>query len=216
LTLRPGLGYNRYGLGSVRQVNPVEERVMPFSVSPRSTGEPDPHAYRRREARDAERGGKTRRRARTRQRQAPWLQRHALSVAAVSILAAILGLGFGLLQMINRPEPSAALLAITQADQAALMSSGTVLTAATTGAPVALPAPVAGPLEVVPAAGERVREIQASTRVIEPNYTVAAGDTLGQIAARFNTTVERIQALNNLSDPRALRVGARLVIPPPL
>ena len=32
---------------------------------------------------------------------------------------------------------------------------------------------------------------------------------------RFNTTVERIQALNNLADPRALRIGAQLVIPPP-
>ena len=45
---------------------------------------------------------------------------------------------------------------------------------------------------------------------------VAGGDTLGQIAVRFNTTVERIQALNNLADPRALRIGTKLVIPPPL
>jgi LysM repeat protein len=61
-----------------------------------------------------------------------------------------------------------------------------------------------------------VREIVASTKVIEPNYTVASGDTLGQIATRFSTTVDRIQALNNLPDPRALRIGTKLIIPPAL
>jgi LysM repeat protein len=60
------------------------------------------------------------------------------------------------------------------------------------------------------------REIQSTTRVLEPTYTVQPGDTLNRIAARFDTTVERIQALNDLSDPRALRVGTKLVIPPPL
>ena len=53
-------------------------------------------------------------------------------------------------------------------------------------------------------------------RVIEPTYTVEAGDTLARIAARYNTTAERIQALNNLADPRTLRIGARLIIPAPL
>jgi len=61
-----------------------------------------------------------------------------------------------------------------------------------------------------------LRGIQSSVRVLQPNYTVAAGDTLGQIAARFSTSVERVQALNNLADPRALRIGTKLVIPPPL
>jgi LysM repeat protein len=65
---------------------------------------------------------------------------------------------------------------------------------------------------VTPAA----REIQASAHVIEPTYTVEAGDTLGRIATRYNTTVERIQAFNNIADARALRIGARLIIPQPL
>ena len=59
------------------------------------------------------------------------------------------------------------------------------------------------------------REIQATARVIQPSYTVQSGDTLGKIATQFNTTAERIQALNNLADPRALRIGTKLVIPPP-
>jgi LysM repeat protein len=60
------------------------------------------------------------------------------------------------------------------------------------------------------------RPIQASAKVLEANYTVAAGDTLVQIALRFNTTVVRVQAFNNLSDPRSLKIGAQLIIPPPL
>jgi LysM repeat protein len=60
------------------------------------------------------------------------------------------------------------------------------------------------------------RNIQASAKVLDANYTIVAGDTLVKIAQRFNTTVDRIQAFNNLTDPRALRIGTKLVIPPPL
>jgi LysM repeat protein len=65
---------------------------------------------------------------------------------------------------------------------------------------------------------DTTKPIQASAKVLEANYTIAAGDTLVRIAQRFNTTVERIQAFNasDLADPRALRIGTKLVIPPPL
>jgi LysM repeat protein len=121
----------------------------------------------------------------------------------------LLGLGFGLLQMINRPEPSPAVMAMSQVEP------GTTLDAAAIGPSVPL---VVGPGSSAAAgpAETRPREIRATASVIEPNYTVEAGDTLGRIAVRFNTTVERIQALNNLADPRALRIGTKLIIPPPL
>jgi nucleoid-associated protein YgaU len=148
------------------------------------------------------------RRARRRRQNTPWLQRNALSVAAVSILVALLGLGFGLLQMISRPDPSPALLAVSQAESPA---AATTLNAAAIGPSVQL-----GTVPSGLGSGEpRPREIQASAKVIEPNYTIEAGDTLVRIADRFNTKPERIQALNNLADPRALRIGAKLVIPPP-
>lgn len=38
-------------------------------------------------------------------------------------------------------------------------------------------------------------------------YTVKAGDTLGQIAQRFGTTVARLQQLNGISNPNLIRVG---------
>ena len=132
----------------------------------------------------------------------------------MSVLVALLGLGFGLLQMITRPEPSPSLLAFSQPEPA--LVAGTTLNAAASGPGLPL-GPLGASVAAPPlTAADRPREITATSRIIESNYVVAAGDTLGQIAARFNTTVERIQALNNLADPRALRIGTKLVIPPPL
>jgi D-gamma-glutamyl-meso-diaminopimelic acid endopeptidase CwlS len=44
-------------------------------------------------------------------------------------------------------------------------------------------------------------------------YTVQAGDTLGGIAAKFNSTEEAIIKENKLTDPNALYVGQQLIIP---
>jgi len=48
---------------------------------------------------------------------------------------------------------------------------------------------------------------------IEPSYTVQAGDTLATIARRFNTSVDSLQSINNITDRNALKVGQKLVIP---
>lgn len=44
-------------------------------------------------------------------------------------------------------------------------------------------------------------------------YVVQAGDTLGAIAARFDTTVQEIMAANGLTDPDAILAGQTLIIP---
>ncbi len=44
-------------------------------------------------------------------------------------------------------------------------------------------------------------------------YTVAAGDTLGMIAARFGVSVDVIATANNITDPNRIRVGQVLLIP---
>ena len=193
----------------------TQERLIPFPSPTRSSSEPDPVPRRRHDVQDFDRTTSRPRRGRRRRRQdTPWLQRNALSVAAVSILVALLGLGFGLLQIITRPEPTPSLLAFGQPEPAVV--AGTTLNAAATGPAVAIGPVANSPLAPPSTAADRPRAIQATARVIDSNYVVAGGDTLGQIAVRFNTTVERIQALNNLADPRALRIGTKLVIPPPL
>jgi len=45
------------------------------------------------------------------------------------------------------------------------------------------------------------------------SYTVQSGDTLAQIARRFNTTIEAIVQANALADPNRLSVGQTLIIP---
>jgi LysM repeat protein len=129
-----------------------------------------------------------------------------LSVAAVSVLLAFLGMGFGLVQAFNHPPSTAG--SQPQVDPSAT-AGPLVLNAAAIGPSVQV-GTVAAPSADAP------RPIQANTKVLQPNYTVAAGDTLVQIAIRFNTSVARIQAFNNLSDPRTIRIGTKLVIPQPL
>jgi Tfp pilus assembly protein FimV len=46
-------------------------------------------------------------------------------------------------------------------------------------------------------------------------HLVEAGDTLGEIAGRYGTTVERLQALNPNVEPSALRVGQQIRLPMP-
>jgi LysM repeat protein len=178
------------------------ERLIPFPGRAPAESEPRTRQARRRrpDAHNPQRSA-TPRRARRRRHSTSWLQRNALSIAALSVLVAMLGLGFGVAQMLNRPDSTAAQQVASQAAEAPVM------VAASVGPPQSLSmASVAPP----------VREVIGSTHVLEPNYTVDAGDTLGRIATRYNTSVERIQAFNNIPDARALRIGARLVIPPPL
>jgi LysM repeat protein len=181
------------------------ERVVPFPT--RGIGEPDPPPPAPR------RGGRPRR-ARRRRQNAPWLQRNALSVAAVAVLVALLSVGFGLAQLLSRSEPTPAFLSVGAVDQTASTSATSAAGPSQNGPAAQAAVADAGP--PAPAAEPSPRAIQANATVIQANYTVQAGDTLGKIAANFNTTVERIQAFNKLSDPRALRIGTKLVIPPPL
>ena len=46
-------------------------------------------------------------------------------------------------------------------------------------------------------------------------YTVASGDALSTIAARFQTSVKAIQDANGIEDPNKIFVGQKLTIPPP-
>jgi LysM repeat protein len=58
-------------------------------------------------------------------------------------------------------------------------------------------------------APSRVAKVAASTRW----YVVKAGDTLYDIARRFDTAVETLRSLNRLSVHGILRPGFRLRVP---
>ena len=72
------------------------------------------------------------------------------------------------------------------------------------GQTLKVPKPVQAPQPTQPA-------IKAGTRL----YTVLAGDTLSSIARKFETSVTHLQALNNLSNPNNLVVGATILVPAP-
>lgn len=46
-----------------------------------------------------------------------------------------------------------------------------------------------------------------STNTSPPTYTIKKGDTLSQIAERFNTTVNKLASINNIKDPNIIYPG---------
>ncbi|MBW7883827.1 MAG: peptidoglycan DD-metalloendopeptidase family protein [Caldilineaceae bacterium] len=44
-------------------------------------------------------------------------------------------------------------------------------------------------------------------------YTVVSGDTLGEIAARFEVPLDALVSVNGIADPNQIRVGQQLIIP---
>jgi murein DD-endopeptidase MepM/ murein hydrolase activator NlpD len=51
------------------------------------------------------------------------------------------------------------------------------------------------------------------SQAVGPIYIVQAGDTLNSIALRFGVSSEEIQSANGITDPNALNIGQRLIIP---
>jgi hypothetical protein len=82
-------------------------------------------------------------------------------------------------------------------------------------APTPAPAPTAPPAGSAEqsaspqAAGAVTTEIQ----VLQPNYTVAPGDSLGIIARKHGTSVDALASINNLENRNSLSVGQKLIIP---
>ena len=162
----------------------------------------------RREIDATDRPSAPERRARRRRQREGWLRRNALSIAALAILVAILAVGFAMLQLLTHSTPAGETQASATSAPALTPAVGPTAVSATNGSGAA-------PAEATTAASGP-REVRTSVKALEPNYTVQAGDSLAKIATRFNTTIQRIQALNNLANPRVLSVGQKLVVPPPL
>lgn len=100
-----------------------------------------------------------------------------------------------------------------------------LLDATGTTRPLPTPPPVASPT-VAATGGASLRAptpeplatptpgpVQVSVVILEPNYTVQQGDTLGALARRAGMTTEGLAALNRLSNRDNLSVGQRLIVP---
>jgi LysM repeat protein len=82
------------------------------------------------------------------------------------------------------------------------------------------------PLQVVPTNTSRptatprpATPLASPTPTITPTptiYTVEAGDTLLKIAIQFDRSIEAIQEINGIVDPRFLQIGQELIIPSPV
>ena len=95
---------------------------------------------------------------------------------------------------------------------AALPPEGSASPSRTTASgPAPAPASPAEPVEPAPPPGSGA--VTTEIRILQPNYTVAPGDTLGIIARRHGTTVEALASINNLENRNSLGVGQKLIIP---
>ncbi len=104
--------------------------------------------------------------------------------------------------------------------QLALIVVATLIVAVACGGDDETPEPTATPTVSIPTATPFAVESPptivvtgaAPTAPAEVTYIVEPGDTLSEIAARFETTVETIMANNGLTDPTLIFVGQELLI----
>ena len=76
-------------------------------------------------------------------------------------------------------------------------------------------APLASePATTAPLPGGTGIQPELALPAIPPPYTVETGDTLIGIALKFETAVEMLALVNDLSDPNVLHVGQVLAVPP--
>ncbi|HEX5826998.1 MAG TPA: LysM peptidoglycan-binding domain-containing protein [Candidatus Limnocylindrales bacterium] len=85
-------------------------------------------------------------------------------------------------------------------------ASGSPVAPSTEPSPTAFPS--TAPTPTAPPSAE-----PSATSAAARTYRVRSGDTLSSIAARFDTTVKILVAVNGLADPRSLRIGQLLEIP---
>jgi LysM repeat protein len=99
------------------------------------------------------------------------------------------------------PGPSLADVAVATSIPAASPRPSTIADAS--------PAPQDSPAAVVEPTARTADPATPAPR----RYTVKSGDTLSSIAARYGTTVRKLQVANEISNPRALKIGQVLAIP---
>jgi hypothetical protein len=85
--------------------------------------------------------------------------------------------------------------------------------AAARQSPAASAPPAQAPSLEQPSAQPAAGAVSTEIRVLEPNYTVAPGESLGIIARKHGTSVDALASINNLENRNSLNVGQKLIIP---
>ena len=142
----------------------------------------------------------------------------ALAVIGAGIVLSVNGSSAGQ-RRTPTPTPSATAVASRVAPAPAQVVSTVPVTA--TPSPKSTVEPATTSATVTPAPATPTPEPSATTAatpVVTPaaaptTYTVADGDTLSSIAEKFNTTVNELITLNNISDPNVIHVGTVLKLP---
>jgi len=119
-------------------------------------------------------------------------------IAAFVVICVGMVLGMLLIRLLD--EASRTIAAIPP-DAAATRTEATAAAQPVAPQPATAPAPAGTPA------------ISTEIRVLQPNYTVAPGDTLGSIARRHGTSVDALASINNLENRNSLRIGQKLIIP---
>lgn len=136
----------------------------------------------------------------------------ALALGAVGVTASAVVTGGGLdLAALLGPAASAepgASAVPTPSERPTPSATATPSPVPATAVPTPTPSPVSTP---VPTTAPTVTPVPTPTPQL--TYTVVAGDSLALIAARFGTTVQELQAVNDIEDPNEIGVGQVLVIP---
>jgi LysM repeat protein len=127
-------------------------------------------------------------------------------------LAGLLGLALVLVLIVRFSGSSAGVAGASSSPRpaaaASVAPSGSVQPGPTVASPSSALAPSARP-----AVTARPTPNPTKTPAAARTYRVQPGDTLSAIAARFGTTAATLMRLNNIKDPRALRIGQVLQLP---
>ena len=124
-------------------------------------------------------------------------RRGILMIRPIGVLLWLALLLSGCGRLIPVPTPAAAALSTETA------------TATTTALPTATRRATFTPVPATPS--------NTATPTVTPTpviYTIVKGDTLLVIARQFGVSVSAIQSANGIDDPRRLRIGQELIIPP--
>jgi len=128
--------------------------------------------------------------------------RRRRTLAGAGLALTLVGGGVGLRIWMADPSPDARL------------ASEPTTTAPLLGSP-SPDAPLASePATTAPLPGGTGIQPELALPAIPPPYTVETGDTLIGIALKFETAVEMLALVNDLSDPNVLHVGQVLAVPP--